>query len=88
MHPLEILHDAQKLLDEGNVCQDDICTIPAIDSSCQEQPISTAFIKMVEAIGLYDNWLDAQLVVPNDDHHWAQHAVQSIIWREAGELRF
>ena len=43
-----------------------------------------AFNKLVEAMGLYDHWLDAQSAVPNEDHQWAQHAVQSMIWREAG----
>ncbi|TEB35906.1 hypothetical protein FA13DRAFT_1727451 [Coprinellus micaceus] len=49
-----------------------------------EQPISTAFNKFVEAVGLYDHWLEAHSAVPHADHQWAQHAVQSVIWREAG----
>lgn len=43
-----------------------------------------AFNKLIEAMGLYDHWLDAQSAVPNEDHQWALHAVQSMIWREAG----
>lgn len=44
-----------------------------------------AFNKFVEAVGLYDHWLEAHSAVPHADHQWAQHAVQSVIWREAGK---
>ncbi|PPQ78100.1 hypothetical protein CVT25_015634 [Psilocybe cyanescens] len=49
-----------------------------------EQPLSASFIKIFQAIGLYDHWLDVQCAVPVEEQQWAQHAVQSIVWREAG----
>ncbi|KAF8163271.1 hypothetical protein B0H34DRAFT_694755 [Crassisporium funariophilum] len=67
LHPLEVLYDICKLLDERN-----------------DQPLSASFMKIFQAIGLYDHWLDVQLALPVEDQQWAQHAVQSIIWREAG----
>lgn len=67
LHPLEVLADARKLLDEEN-----------------DQPLNAAFIKIVQAVSLYDNWLDIQLAIPAEDQQWAQHAVQSILWKEAG----
>ncbi|TFK29908.1 hypothetical protein FA15DRAFT_187068 [Coprinopsis marcescibilis] len=67
MHPLEVLYDVKKLMDEEN-----------------EQPLSAAFTKIVQAMGLYDHWLDVQPAAPNEEHQWAQHAVQSVVWQEAG----
>ncbi|KAF8959053.1 hypothetical protein BDZ97DRAFT_1839603 [Flammula alnicola] len=67
IHPLEVLFDVSKLLDEEN-----------------DQPLNAAFIKIFQAVGLYDHWLDVQFALPAEDLQWAQHAVQSIVWREAG----
>lgn len=67
LHPLEVLYDVSKLLDEQN-----------------DQPLSAAFIKIFQAVGLYDHWLDVQFALPVEDQQWAQHAIQSIIWNEAG----
>ena len=50
----------------------------------QEQPLSSAFSKLYEAIGLYDHWLDVQLALLTEEEQWAQHAVQSVIWDAAG----
>jgi hypothetical protein len=46
--------------------------------------LNAAFIKIIQAVSLFDNWLDVQLAIPAEDQQWAQHAVQSIIWKEAG----
>lgn len=67
LHPLEVLFDVKKLLDEQN-----------------GQPLSAAFVKIHEAIGLYDYWLDMQLALPMVEEQWAQHAVQSLVWAAAG----
>ncbi|EDR14280.1 uncharacterized protein LACBIDRAFT_305954 [Laccaria bicolor S238N-H82] len=67
LHPLEILYDIKKLLDEQN-----------------NQPLTVAFAKIFQALGLYDHWLDVQLALFVEDQQWAQHAVQSVVWREAG----
>ncbi|EFI28382.1 hypothetical protein CC1G_13916 [Coprinopsis cinerea okayama7 len=53
-----------------------------------EQPLSTAFSKIVQATGLYDHRLDVsrdrESSVPNEEYQWAQHAVQAYVWKEAG----
>ncbi|KAJ7582745.1 hypothetical protein C8J56DRAFT_791650 [Mycena floridula] len=49
-----------------------------------EQPLSAAFSKIIQAIGLYDYSVDTY---PNARRHvqqWAQHAVQAIVWDAAG----
>jgi hypothetical protein len=51
----------------------------------QDQPLTAAFNKIFQAVGLYDHWLDVQLALPVEDQQWAQHAIQSIIWNEAGQ---
>ncbi|KAF9005620.1 hypothetical protein BDQ17DRAFT_1353475 [Cyathus striatus] len=70
LHPLEILFDVKKLLDEQN-----------------DQPVYAAFIRIAQALGLYDHWLDTQLMIPVEEEQWAQHAAQSIVWRVAGCAR-
>jgi len=49
-----------------------------------EQPLSAAFEKIVQAIGLYDHWMDMQGYFLEDPEQWSQHAVQSIVWSAAG----
>ncbi|KAI0006228.1 hypothetical protein BJV74DRAFT_880515 [Russula compacta] len=49
-----------------------------------EQPLSAAFEKIVQAVGLYDHWIDIQGNYLNDSEQWSQHAVQSIVWSAAG----
>ncbi|KZV72911.1 hypothetical protein PENSPDRAFT_674774 [Peniophora sp. CONT] len=49
-----------------------------------EQPLSAAFEKLTQAIGLYDHWIDSQGQIPHDKEEWSHHAVQSILWQEAG----
>ncbi|KAG6868375.1 hypothetical protein C0993_004021 [Termitomyces sp. T159_Od127] len=49
-----------------------------------DQPLSAAFVKIDQATGLYDHWLDAQGTPPIDEEQWAQHAVQSVVWDAIG----
>ncbi|KAA1469483.1 hypothetical protein DENSPDRAFT_835114 [Dentipellis sp. KUC8613] len=49
-----------------------------------EQPLSAAFEKIVQAIALYDHWTDVQGHIPESATQWSQHAVQSIVWSAAG----
>ncbi|KAF9480133.1 hypothetical protein BDN70DRAFT_912885 [Pholiota conissans] len=67
IHPLEILFDVSKLMDEEN-----------------DQPLSAAFHKIFQAVGLFDHWLDVQFALPSENQEWASHSVQSMVWREAG----
>ncbi|KAI0362002.1 hypothetical protein OH77DRAFT_1416202 [Trametes cingulata] len=67
MHPLEILHDAKKLLMVEN-----------------QQPLSAAFEKVMQAVGLYDHYIDVQGGLFMESEQYAQHAVQSVIWNLFG----
>ncbi|KAI0781023.1 hypothetical protein BD413DRAFT_501848 [Trametes elegans] len=67
MHPLEILHDVQKLLVVEH-----------------QQPLTAAYEKVMQAIGLYDNYIDTQGGLFVESEQYAQHAVQSIIWNFFG----
>jgi anaphase-promoting complex subunit 5 len=85
LHPLEVLFDVQKLMQERNVC------VPVqVYPQClnrvffQQQPLSASFEKIVQAMGLYDHWTDVQSVTALDAEQWGQHAVQSIVWYAAG----
>jgi len=49
-----------------------------------EQPLSAAFEKIVQAVGLYDHWIDMQGNFLEDSEQWSQHTVQSIVWSAAG----
>ncbi|EKM82711.1 hypothetical protein AGABI1DRAFT_118153 [Agaricus bisporus var. burnettii JB137-S8] len=50
----------------------------------QDQPISVAFNKIMQAVGVHDHWAEVQIVPPSEEELWVQHAVQSIVWRAAG----
>ncbi|KAJ7343519.1 hypothetical protein DFH08DRAFT_872936 [Mycena albidolilacea] len=65
LHPLEVLFDVSKLMDEEN-----------------GQPLSASFAKIVQGMGLYDQWFEKE--GPSDSEQWAQHAVQSVVWSAAG----
>ncbi|CDO70809.1 hypothetical protein BN946_scf184798.g125 [Trametes cinnabarina] len=67
MHPLEILHDAKKLLRVEH-----------------QQPLTAAYEKVMQAIGLYDHYIDVQGGLFMESEQYAQHAVQSIIWNFFG----
>ncbi|KAI0316674.1 hypothetical protein OF83DRAFT_1172648 [Amylostereum chailletii] len=49
-----------------------------------EQPLSAAFEKIVQAVGLYDHWIDVPGNVPDYSDQWGHHAVQSVVWSAAG----
>ncbi|KAL1947766.1 hypothetical protein VTO73DRAFT_13490 [Trametes versicolor] len=67
MHPLEILHDAKKLLIVEH-----------------QQPLTAAYEKVMQAIGLYDHYIDVQGGLFTESEQYAQHAVQSLIWNFFG----
>jgi hypothetical protein len=48
--------------------------------------LSAAFEKIIQAIGLYDHWVDVQGNHLDDAEQWSQHAIQSVVWSAAGEL--
>lgn len=54
--------------------------------SPKEQPLSAAFRKIYQAVGLFDYWLDISMALPTELEPMSQHAVQAIVWREAGTL--
>jgi hypothetical protein len=84
LHPLEVLFDVKKLIDEQNVFLSSWFSTTLWNIWSQEQPLSVAFTKIYEAVGLYDHWLDVQLAFPVGGEQWAQHAVQSCVWAAAG----
>lgn len=49
-----------------------------------EQPLSAAFEKTIQAVGLYDHWIDIQGNYLDYADQWSQHTVQSIVWSAAG----
>ncbi|TFK92393.1 hypothetical protein K466DRAFT_595244 [Polyporus arcularius HHB13444] len=49
-----------------------------------QQPLSAAFERIVEAIGLYDHYVDVQGGQFIESEQLAQHAVQSIVWGTFG----
>ena len=53
----------------------------------QQQPLSAAFERIIEAIGLYDHYIDVQGGQFIESEQLAQHAVQSIVWNTFGGLQ-
>ncbi|KAI9458485.1 hypothetical protein F5148DRAFT_1001378 [Russula earlei] len=49
-----------------------------------EQPLSAAFERIIQAVGLYDHWIDMQENDVDESEQWSQHAAQSIVWSAAG----
>lgn len=49
-----------------------------------DQPPSAAFEKIMQAIGMYDHWIDSQHATPVESDQWGQHAVQAYVWRLIG----
>jgi anaphase-promoting complex subunit 5 len=49
-----------------------------------DQPLSASFEKILQSLGLYDHYTESQPSVPIDSDQWSQHAVQAIVWSEAG----
>lgn len=49
-----------------------------------EQPLTAAFAKIVQAIGLYDYRTEIHREEDYEAGQWGQHAVQSIVWSAAG----
>jgi anaphase-promoting complex subunit 5 len=51
------------------------------------QPPSASFERIMQAVGLYDHWIDVQLATPVEAEQWGQHAVQAYVWRLMGSWR-
>ncbi|THV07616.1 hypothetical protein K435DRAFT_959687 [Dendrothele bispora CBS 962.96] len=49
-----------------------------------EQPMSLSFIKITEAIGVFDYWFDHKMETTTEADQYAQHAVQSVVWSIVG----
>ena len=56
------------------------------NSLVQQQPLSAAYERIIQAIGLYDHYLDVQGGLFVESEQYAQHAVQSIVWNTFGVL--
>ncbi|EPQ58152.1 hypothetical protein GLOTRDRAFT_120003 [Gloeophyllum trabeum ATCC 11539] len=52
-----------------------------------EQPLSASFEKVLEAITAFDHWAEKEASAQTDVEQWGQHAVQSLVWNNAGCLR-
>ncbi|OCH95526.1 hypothetical protein OBBRIDRAFT_816439 [Obba rivulosa] len=48
------------------------------------QPLSAAFERIIQAVGLYDHWIDVQGAAFFESEQWGQHAVQSVVWSMHG----
>ncbi|KAG6820590.1 hypothetical protein H0H93_014506, partial [Arthromyces matolae] len=48
------------------------------------QPLSAAFVKIIQANGLYDHWLETQNAPLLNEDQCAHHAVQSVVWDAMG----
>lgn len=42
----------------------------------------------MQAVGLYDHWIDVQQVASVEAEQWGQHAVQAYVWGLVGKLWF
>ncbi|TFK54918.1 hypothetical protein OE88DRAFT_1710679 [Heliocybe sulcata] len=49
-----------------------------------EQPLSASFERIVEGVGVFDNWAEQENTPQSDVEQWGQHAVQSLVWNAAG----
>lgn len=85
LHPSEVLFDIVKLLDEQAVRDMLSFVVHILNSSFQDQPLSVVFKRIVEAVGLYDHYVEAQGHQTMPSEQWSQHAVQSAVWRTAGK---
>ena len=72
------------------MCVHSTATLPTDSSSgnIQGQPPSASFERIVQAIGLYDHWIDVQQVTPVEAEQWGQHAVQAYVWGLIGKHLF
>ena len=88
LHPLELLADVKKLLQVGNVRNEQLTLYLLIVDRFhhQNQPMSASFEKIAQAVSLFDTWHDFHRGFVTDSEQWAQHAVQSSVWASAGML--
>lgn len=98
LHPLEILFDVKKLMHIPHVCDRFLCSLLAMkrltSNVVEEQPLSASFEKIIQALGVYDHWIESQrtrLQSPDDAvgldaDQWAFHTIQAIVWNAVGEI--
>lgn len=86
LNPLDILYDIRKLMNEANVRRHSavLFLLTHTQTSTKEQPLSASFIKIVEALGVFDHWCDGKTSTVKESDQWAQHVVQANIWNAAG----
>jgi anaphase-promoting complex subunit 5 len=86
LHPIELLFDVEKLLRVNSVSHIVLARFHCDSDRAgeQEQPLSAAFEKMIQAVGLCDHWIDVQGNYLDYADQWSQHTVQSIVWSAAG----
>ncbi|KAI0928780.1 hypothetical protein AcV7_008835 [Taiwanofungus camphoratus] len=52
-----------------------------------QQPLTASFEKIVQAMGLYDHWVDVQGGAFVEAEQWGYHAVQSVVWSMHGCIK-
>ncbi|EPT05996.1 hypothetical protein FOMPIDRAFT_1154647 [Fomitopsis schrenkii] len=45
-----------------------------------QQPLSAAFERIMQAVGLYDHWINLQRAPFIEAEQWGAHSVQSVVW--------
>lgn len=53
----------------------------------QQQPLSAAFERIMQAVGLYDHWINLQRAPFIEAEQWGAHSVQSVVWIMHGTYR-
>lgn len=53
----------------------------------QQQPLSAAFERIIQAVGLYDHWINLQRAPFIEAKQWGPHSVQSVVWIMHGAYR-
>ena len=84
MHPLEVLADVKKLLDVKHVSHS-MPMLHQADWYAQQQPLSAVYERIVQAVGIYDHYLDVQGGLFVESEQYAQHAAQSVLWSTFGQ---
>ena len=83
MHPLEILADIKKLINVQYV-RGIVCWSTVADQWPQQQPLTASYVRIIQAIALYDHFIDVQEGQFVESEQLAQHVVQSVVWETFG----
>jgi hypothetical protein len=64
------------------------CDMTSLWFNVKQQPLSASFDRMVQAMGVFDQWAETQRArgksPSTDADHWGFNAVESIIWDAVG----